>query len=268
MLVGAAVALTALLALAAPAGAQQEDGERIYRRICASCHGDSGAGNPGVFPPLAGNPNVSDGAYLREVIANGRSGQIVVNGVTYDGVMPANLAAGLADAEIDALVAYVQGDLQTVVEVTTTTLPPVAIAPIAEGAVLGRRLFLGQASFDAGGPACAACHAAGEHGDLVDLDAGFGPDLTDAWSALGGAEGVVEALRSPHAGAMAAPYADTPLTPEEIGAVAAYLEVAGDQSSASVFDGLVLIALAVLGLLVATTAMVVAGRRDRSEAAP
>lgn len=267
VLLGAAAALAVTVALAGPAGAQEDEGAVLYRDRCSGCHGAAGAGSA-AFPPLAGNPNVDDAGYVRGVIADGRSGQIVVNGTTYDGVMPDNLDDGLDAAQIDAIVAFVQGDLQTpAASATTTTAAPEAITPIAEDAVEGQRLFLGQESFREGGPACAACHAAGEHGDLVGVDAGFGSDLTGAWESLGGADGMVEALRDPHPGAMAAPYADRPLTAEEIGALASYLEVAGDRRSGAVFDGLVLIALAGFGILVATTAMVVAGRRESEKGA-
>jgi mono/diheme cytochrome c family protein len=34
-------------------------GERVYAANCASCHGASGAGVPGAFPPLAGDPVVT-----------------------------------------------------------------------------------------------------------------------------------------------------------------------------------------------------------------
>lgn len=30
----------------------------LYQRHCADCHGDDGAGRDGIYPPLAGNPNV------------------------------------------------------------------------------------------------------------------------------------------------------------------------------------------------------------------
>jgi mono/diheme cytochrome c family protein len=260
---GVVSSLLALVLVAAPASAQ-EDGEALFRTNCAGCHGADGAGVPGLFPPLVDNPHVEDADYVRGVIRNGRTGEIEVNGVTYNGQMPG--FPNLTDAEVDAIVGHVQISLGA--PTTDTTLPPVAITPIPEDALLGQRLFLGQQRLVNGGPACAACHAAGRHGDLSAVQAGAGPDLTDVWVTSGGADAVVELIRSHCGGAMADVYRDAPLTPDDVGPLAAYLEVAGSESAAVVLDGLVLIALAVLGLLVATTALVVAGRREHRGVAP
>jgi cytochrome c553 len=100
-----------LLFLLAPAsGAQDEtDGEAVYQSVCAACHQPNGRGISGVFPPLVGNANVDDVAYVEQVIRNGREGEIVVNGVTYNGVMPAQ--SQLSDAEIAAVVSFIQNEL-------------------------------------------------------------------------------------------------------------------------------------------------------------
>jgi len=39
-------------------GTRKAEGNRIYDRHCADCHGKSGQGVAGAFPPLAGNPSV------------------------------------------------------------------------------------------------------------------------------------------------------------------------------------------------------------------
>lgn len=112
-----------VFALAAPAGAQSTDttaseggggngaqlqaGFEAYNATCAGCHQAGGVGLEGTFPPLIDNPNVMDTAYLVDVIGNGRQGEITVNGVTYNGVMPA--FSSLGDAEVEAIVAYIQG---------------------------------------------------------------------------------------------------------------------------------------------------------------
>jgi mono/diheme cytochrome c family protein len=61
---------------------------------CSGCHQASGAGIPGAFPPLAGHAADlyrADGgrSYLIGVMLYGVQGQIVVDGTTYNGVMPA-----------------------------------------------------------------------------------------------------------------------------------------------------------------------------------
>jgi mono/diheme cytochrome c family protein/heme/copper-type cytochrome/quinol oxidase subunit 4 len=81
-------------------------GERTYASSCQSCHQAGGAGMPGIFPPLAGNlpalHNAEGGReYLIDVLLNGLTGQIEVNGQTYNGVMPP--WASLSDEQIAAV---------------------------------------------------------------------------------------------------------------------------------------------------------------------
>jgi cytochrome c oxidase subunit 2 len=50
-------------------------GETVYNGNCAACHGPTGAGIPGVFPPMTNNPVVTgDTAEHVNVVMNGRSG--------------------------------------------------------------------------------------------------------------------------------------------------------------------------------------------------
>jgi mono/diheme cytochrome c family protein len=114
----AIVFVIAGIGLAVPAGANaQEDvdvdqlteGQSLYLDNCSGCHQPSGVGLPPQFPPLLDNPHVDDSDYVRGVIMNGLSGEIEVLGQTYDGVMPS--FPTLDDAQIDAIVAFVQNDL-------------------------------------------------------------------------------------------------------------------------------------------------------------
>lgn len=96
----------------APTSAQSEDevlirGAAVYTDTCSGCHQPGGVGLPGQFPPLLDNPNVADTEYVRDVIANGRTGELVVNGVTYDGRMPA--FSTLPEADVEAVIAFIQG---------------------------------------------------------------------------------------------------------------------------------------------------------------
>jgi mono/diheme cytochrome c family protein len=98
--------LAAVVASGAPAFAQEApDGQTVYTSSCAPCHQPDGKGIPGTFPPLADNPHVADSEYVAGVIANGRTGEIEVDGVIYDGRMP---AIDLSDAEVDAVISYIQ----------------------------------------------------------------------------------------------------------------------------------------------------------------
>ncbi len=206
--------LLAALALPALAVTAQEgqDGAQIFQQNCAACHQANGAGVPGAFPPLAGNPHASDPAYVTDVIRNGRQGPIEVDGQTYDGVMPA--ITTLSDAQIEAVAAFV-ADLSTREPTTPTTGPA---GPVEGNASTGESLFLGRRRLGEGGPACAGCHAAGAFGG-----ASLGPDLTTAFSRLGGQAGLEGWLASPPSPTMTPIFSERPLQPDEIAHLVAYL---------------------------------------------
>jgi mono/diheme cytochrome c family protein len=113
------------------------EGAAVYSQVCSACHQAGGIGIEGSFPPLIDNPNIAGpdgGDYIREVINNGRQGEIVVNGVTYNGVMPS--FSTLANDDVDAVVFYIESgfraptspavDLPTVGPVAGTELPALA----------------------------------------------------------------------------------------------------------------------------------------------
>jgi mono/diheme cytochrome c family protein len=263
----AAVAVVVLLSAASAAEAQEPDGEELYQANCSQCHQAGGVGVPGLFPPLAGNDNVQDAGYVRGVITNGLDGQIEVLGESYDGVMPS--IGGLSDAEVDAIVEYLQVDLQASQASTATTVAPDLGTPIigeelVEAAARGRRLFAGWESLENGGPACLACHTAGDLGNLS--GPGLGPDLGDALDTFGGGAGVRAALAGPHGGRMAALYTNDPLTIEERVELAAFLEVESGTSDQWLVDGLVVIALGGLVLLIGYAFAIGFARRDEGSA--
>lgn len=138
----AAVSSVLLLVLGALTAAAQEsdtpdDAELLQRGFdtytanCAGCHQPGGAGISGSFPPLNGNPAVQDADYVIQTVRNGKQGPITVDGVAYDGVMPA--FSTLTDEELAGLVAYIQGgfvvptapgdETGTALPVATGTLP-------------------------------------------------------------------------------------------------------------------------------------------------
>ncbi len=64
-------------------------GEKVYTTICLACHQATGEGIPGAFPPLAGSDYLTaDKTRAIKQVLNGSEGEIVVNGVTFNGVMP------------------------------------------------------------------------------------------------------------------------------------------------------------------------------------
>jgi nitrite reductase (NO-forming) len=99
-------------------------GRMTYMRVCQACHMADGSGIKGVFPPLAEsdylNQNVDKAI---SAVVNGLQGEIVVNGVTYNGVMPRQ---NLSDEEVANVITFVLnnfgngGGVVTPEQVTTT----------------------------------------------------------------------------------------------------------------------------------------------------
>jgi nitrite reductase (NO-forming) len=69
---------------------QIQYGKRIYETNCNACHQAQGQGIAGAFPPLADSDYLNaDHQRAINVILKGLNGPITVNGVKYNGVMPA-----------------------------------------------------------------------------------------------------------------------------------------------------------------------------------
>lgn len=84
-------------------------GATVYNTNCSTCHGSQGAGVPGAFPPLAGNPVVTgDVKAVIHIIKNGLTGQIQINGQKYNGQMPP-WKATLSNDQIASVVSYIRG---------------------------------------------------------------------------------------------------------------------------------------------------------------
>lgn len=235
----------ALLALfGAPALAQDaESGEETYQTFCAGCHGADGLGIPGAFPPLVDNANALDAAYVAEVTRNGLSGPIEVNGVAYDGNMPA--LTSLDDGQIADVVAFLATNFAgAAVDTPATTTPP----PAGSGdPVRGEALFLGSTRFEAGGAACASCHSAGGRGSLGGQS--MGPDLTNVLDGYGGEAGLSGVLAAPAFPVMRELYARAPLTAAERADLAAYFRTQAGQENRDSGDALFVMGLVGAGVL-------------------
>jgi len=95
---------TANITAAAPDGAQ------IFASRCAACHQATGAGVPGVFPPLAGSEWVNgDPGQVVRILLLGITGSISVKGNTFSGSMPA-WGSSLSDPEIAAVVSHIRSN--------------------------------------------------------------------------------------------------------------------------------------------------------------
>lgn len=82
------------------------NGKNIYEKNCQSCHGADGKGLGTLYPPL------TDSTYLKLnknklacLIRNGQEGQIKINNIIYEGLMPGNET--LADIDIAQVIVYI-----------------------------------------------------------------------------------------------------------------------------------------------------------------
>lgn len=86
------------------------NGERLYARNCASCHGENGQGMSGVFPPLVNTNWVTASKSIPiRILLHGLEGSIEVNGQAYNGQMP-SFKARLSAAEIAAILNYLRDE--------------------------------------------------------------------------------------------------------------------------------------------------------------
>src|SRR5581483_5190375 len=145
--------------VAAARSPQAMSGAALFAAHCAACHQAAGQGSD-AYPPLAHNPVVAaaDPAAMIDVIVNGRSGPLDVNGKTYNGQMP-TWKGQLSNADIASVATYVRSawsnDAPAVTEQQVASLG----APVA--------LQVGASVYAKN---CSACHGATGEG-------GIGPAL-------------------------------------------------------------------------------------------
>ena len=70
--------------------ASAERGSEVYNTFCVACHMPDGNGLAPSFPPLAkADYLMADATRAIRQVIYGKEGEMVVNGVTYNGIMPA-----------------------------------------------------------------------------------------------------------------------------------------------------------------------------------
>jgi nitrite reductase (NO-forming) len=86
-----------------------ERGKEVYLLECQSCHMPEGEGLPGVYPPVAKTDYLKQPTpFLINIILKGQSGEIVVNGTTYNTPMPAQ--DYLSDEKISDVLNYIRNN--------------------------------------------------------------------------------------------------------------------------------------------------------------
>ena len=81
-------------------------GEQLYLQHCSNCHQKNGAGLGLVYPPLDTSDYMQN--YLENVVClirNGKSGELIVNGESYNQSMPG--IPTLTDLEIAEITTYI-----------------------------------------------------------------------------------------------------------------------------------------------------------------
>jgi nitrite reductase (NO-forming) len=91
-----------------PAAPSKPTGAELYNRTCVSCHQADGQGLPNVYPPLAKSDYILDKEKTIRQVITGSSGEITVNGKTFNNTMPPQQ---LNDEEVAAVLTYVYGNL-------------------------------------------------------------------------------------------------------------------------------------------------------------
>jgi nitrite reductase (NO-forming) / hydroxylamine reductase len=93
-------------AATAPALAERVDaGQKVFTTACSACHQQTGLGLAGAFPPLAKSDYLlKNPRRAVDVVLRGLQGEVIVNGVKYNSVMPA--MPQLSDQEIADVITY------------------------------------------------------------------------------------------------------------------------------------------------------------------
>lgn len=80
-------------------------GKAIYQRTCVACHQANGAGIPNAFPPLAESDYLNeDTDRAIDIVLRGKTGEITVNGTTYNSAMTKQ---DISSSEVADVLTYV-----------------------------------------------------------------------------------------------------------------------------------------------------------------
>lgn len=84
------------------------NGRELYVQHCANCHQENGSGLGDLYPPIANADYLTNKEQIICMIRYGASGDMVVNGKTYNQAMPAN--RNLYDLDIASIVTYIYNE--------------------------------------------------------------------------------------------------------------------------------------------------------------
>lgn len=193
-----AIALSSALLLGASGASAWADGDADdFKQNCASCHTIGGGRLVG--PDLKDVTKRQQREWLvrfirdpQAVIGSGDAYAVKLLAEHRNVAMPP--VAGMTDKRAGQLLDLIEaeGKLEKS-RFASSGVSDRAFTP--EDVSRGRRLYLGLDAPTRGGPACIACHQAGE---AAPLGGGrLGPDLSDVWTRLGGRKGLGAWLLGP-----------------------------------------------------------------------
>ena len=189
------------------------DGGALFEANCSACH-TMGAG-PKVGPDLKGAIASRGKEWVIHAILDPKKA----------GLGPIMPTLGLTQAEAEAISVYL--DKASASSAAAGKEPPAPAEKQAEAEVtpqevgMGRKLFEGSVRFTNGGPACNACH----HVNYQAVTGGgiLATDLSLAFSHMG-KQGLDAILANPPFPVMQVAYGGKPISPEEIRALAGFLQ--------------------------------------------
>ncbi|WP_461588747.1 c-type cytochrome [Winogradskyella sp.] len=93
-------------------------GKLVYEDMCITSHMANGKGATNIFPPLANSDYLKNDQYASiRAIKNGVSGEIIVNGITYNSVMN---PMGLSNEEVADVMNYINNSWENTYGKTLT----------------------------------------------------------------------------------------------------------------------------------------------------
>lgn len=201
-----------------------QDGESIFKSICAACHRTTGQKLIG--PGLANIHEKRSKEWFKKFVTSSqtfiKSGDPEAKKIfdEYNIIMPDQT---LSDAELDAVYEYIKSvsPQQTGAVTAEPEVEELPFNPSEEDISIGRSLFTGKQRFTSGGPSCISCHHVKD--DNVIAGGGLAKDLSDVYDRLGkaGINSMVTGLPFPQ---MKSSYQNNPITEEESLQLTAYLK--------------------------------------------
>jgi len=222
--------LLGILAASAPLAAQ--DGAALFTDNCAPCH-TVGEG-AGVGPDLEGIAARRDRAWLvkfildPEGVTNSGDGYAARLAKQYGMVMPP--PQGLSADAVNHILDYINA--RSGGGSAGAAAPAAPASPFTtEDVSRGTAIYLGRVRLANGGPSCLTCHSAGAGGPRLGGGT-LAPDLGQVVTRLHGPKGTSSWLSAPPTPVMRALFRRTPLAPDEVVALTAFLDDRARQPAA------------------------------------